>query len=227
MKISVFPSLPSVNKKNISFLVDKLIDLGIKHIHFNVSDKKFAGYTSLKLSDFKKITDKKIKCDIHLMVSNPRGYAKKFISLGAKTIIFHYESFVSEIPMAKLINSLHLSKVKVGIAFKADTGIEKKTFFFLKMVDFILITSIDSKKNEQKFNKKVLKKIKLCFDYIRQNNLKTLIEVEGGIDEKNCLECCRNGASILVVGSYLFKSEDEIKEKINRITNRCDGVIRI
>ena len=71
----------------------------------------------------------------------------------------------------------------------------------------------------------MLKKIKLYYNYIRQNNLKTLIEVEGGIDEKNCLECCRNGASILVVGSYLFKSKDGIKEKINRITNRCDGIL--
>ena len=224
MKVSIFPNLLAVDKKNISSVVDELINFRVNHVHFDVMDKKFVGHSALKINDFKKIKDKKIKYDIHLMVDNPREYAKKFIDLGAKTIIFHYESFVSKIPIAKFISNLHLLNVKVGIAFKFETSIKsiKESFFFIRMADFVLIMA---KNNKQKFDKKILKKIKICFDYIKQNNLKTLIEVEGGINEKTCLECCKNGAKILVVGSYLFKNEDEIKERYKKIISECNKII--
>ena len=183
MKTAIFPSLLAAEYKNISFVVDELISFGVKCVHFDVMDKKFIGHTALKINDFKKIKNKKIKYDIHLMVSNPREYSKKFIDLGAKMITFHYEAFTNKMSIVKFINALHVSNVKVGIAFNPETDI-KDLLFFIEMVDVVLIMSVKPGECGQTFNKKILQKIKICFEYIKQKELNTLIEVDGGINDK-------------------------------------------
>ncbi|MBP5301345.1 MAG: ribulose-phosphate 3-epimerase [Bacilli bacterium] len=213
----ISPSLLSVERKKIALIVDELINLKVKYIHIDVMDKGFIGHTAIKISDFKKISGKKIKYGIHLMVNNPRKYAKKFIALGAKTIIFHYESFSNNMSIAKFISDLHVLNVKVGIAFKPNTKIED-AFFFIKMVDIVLIMTVEPGKGGQTFNKKMLKKIKICSEYIKKNNLKTSIEVDGGINNKTCIECWKNGVNILVIGSYLFNGAS-IKKQIDSISN--------
>ena len=44
--------------------------------------------------------------------------------------------------------------------------------------------------------------------YIKENNLSTLIEIDGGVGENNAKEIREAGVDILVAGSAVFRSDD-------------------
>jgi ribulose-phosphate 3-epimerase len=44
--------------------------------------------------------------------------------------------------------------------------------------------------------------------YIKKNKLKTLIEVDGGINLETAKLCAEAGVDVLVAGSYLFGAKD-------------------
>ena len=56
---------------------------------------------------------------------------------------------------------------------------------------------------------KSLNKIKKLKDYIKKNNLNVIISVDGGINNNTGVNCVKNGADMLVVGSALINSNDK------------------
>ena len=46
---------------------------------------------------------------------------------------------------------------------------------------------------------------------ILNQNAETLIEIDGGVTNKNALELINAGADILVAGSYVFKAENQLE----------------
>ena len=68
----------------------------------------------------------------------------------------------------------------------------------------------------QKFMPEMMEKVKILKREITSRNLCTLIEVDGGIDEKTAKIATKSGADICVAGTSIFKSED-IKSAIERL----------
>ena len=46
---------------------------------------------------------------------------------------------------------------------------------------------------------------------ILNQNAETLIEIDGGVTNKNALELINAGADILVAGSYVFKAKNQLE----------------
>ena len=59
----------------------------------------------------------------------------------------------------------------------------------------------------------VLEKTKKIRDLINKNNLKTEIEIDGGINFENCILAKKAGANVLVSGSTIFKENQGDLEK--------------
>ena len=68
--------------------------------------------------------------------------------------------------------------------------------------------SVKPGKGGQVFNDSALTKISTLRKEIDRNNLKTLIEVDGGINQETAKFVIEAGVDILVSGSYLFNFED-------------------
>ena len=66
----------------------------------------------------------------------------------------------------------------------------------------------------QKFMPMAIEKIRIIHKYILENNLNTLIEVDGGINIETAKYCIGAGVDILVAGTSVFKSDD-IKKVCN------------
>jgi ribulose-phosphate 3-epimerase len=47
---------------------------------------------------------------------------------------------------------------------------------------------------------------------IKEKDLKTHIEIDGGVNGNNARKLLDAGADVLVAGSYIFKSENPIKK---------------
>ena len=81
------------------------------------------------------------------------------------------------------------------------------------MIELVLIMSVEPGFGGQKFNETCLSKIEYLDMYRKENKLKYLIEVDGGINFLTAPLVIEKGVDVMVVGSYLFNS-DNMKESI-------------
>ena len=81
------------------------------------------------------------------------------------------------------------------------------------VVDIVMVMTVHPGASGQAFLKEGLDKIKILRDFIDNNKLNTLIEVDGGINGITGPLAVESGVDMLVSGSYLCKSEDLIKAK--------------
>jgi len=142
--------------------------------------------------------------ELHLMVNDPLKVIKKWQNFKkVKKIFFHYEAVKNDKKILGLIDYLRKHKIKVGLAVNPETKFEifKK---FLPILDLILILGVEPGWGGQKFQPKVLNKIK----EIRKAYPKLDIEVDGGVNLENAGEIINAGANILAMGEALSRPND-------------------
>ncbi|MGM9873829.1 MAG: ribulose-phosphate 3-epimerase [Bacilli bacterium] len=186
---------------------------GVDYLHFDVMDGHFVNNISFGIPLLKSISkNKQMPNDVHLMITNPEKYVDSFIASGADIITFHYEALNKD-EIIPLIDKIHSKSVKAGLSIKPHTEV-KEILPYLKHLDLVLVMSVEPGFGGQSYLENSTDKIKQLRDYIDKNNLKTLIEVDGGINEETCLKAKSAGVDILVAGSYLF-SHDDMAYRVN------------
>ena len=86
------------------------------------------------------------------------------------------------------------------------------------MVDLVLVMSVEPGFGGQLFNEICLSKIEFLNNYRLENKCRYLIEVDGGINFLTAPLVIEKGVDVMVVGSYLFNSDD-MKESVNSLLN--------
>jgi ribulose-phosphate 3-epimerase len=74
----------------------------------------------------------------------------------------------------------------------------------------VLIMSINPGFGGQKFEEITYQKVKKLKKMITEQGLETLIEIDGGVTNKNAKQLVEAGADVLVAGSYVFGAENPI-----------------
>ena len=155
--------------------------------------------------------------DVHIMISDPFKYAPEFIKAGANILTFHYEACKTPKEVFQVIDLIHDYGCKAGLSIKPNTPIQK-VLPFLYSLDLVLIMSVEPGFGGQEFDKNILSKIVFLRGYINENNIKCLIEIDGGINDETAQIARMAGVDVLVAGSYLFGHED-IKERMEKLKN--------
>lgn len=206
-EIFIAPSILSADFSSLYDEIKFLKEEGATYLHFDVMDGHFVNnisFGSYILSCISKKVD--LVKDVHLMITDPKKYYLDFVKAGADLITFHYEA-INEGEIEELINKIKESNVKVGISIKPNTDV-KKLDPYLSMLDSILIMSVEPGFGGQKFMNNSLSKIEYLEKKRKENNFLYKIEVDGGINNLTAPLVIKNGADILVSGSYIFKSKD-------------------
>ena len=208
MKVSV--SILSNSIKPVD-IVKKLDNTKADYIHIDIMDGKFVENKTWTVSEIKKITScSKLPLDVHLMVENPSKYIEEFALLNTNYIAFNYEA-VKDID--KMINEIKKYGLKVGIAINPETS-EEVVFPYLSRIDEVLIMSVHPGKSGQSFIESTLDKIERLKNEILRQNVKTIISVDGGINEETGKLCLQKGIDMLVSASYIHK---DIVNNINTL----------
>lgn len=207
--VKVAPSVLSANFAELKKDLDSIKECHADWVHYDVMDGHFVpnisfGYSILK--DVSKVTD--LFLDVHLMISDPRKYAKEFINANASLIVFHIEAVEKEEDVLELIQFIKSHNVQVGISIKPATpvsAIEK----YLELIDLVLVMSVEPGFGGQSFMPSALDKIKTLHSLKEKYDF--LIEVDGGINGETGKLCKDAGADVLVAGSYVFNAQDRKK----------------
>lgn len=185
-------------KKKIS----KLNNCSIDYLHLDIMDGKFVVNTTWGSQEIAKLLPDNCKnLDVHLMVENVKKYIFDFSLLNPKYITFQLESVSNPMEMIKLIKG---KDIGVGIALKPNTSVDCLKAY-LKLVDLVLVMSVEPGLGGQKFMISSTKKIDELYRLREENNYNYVIEVDGGVNDQS-INYCKN-CDIVVVGSYITSGD--------------------
>jgi ribulose-phosphate 3-epimerase len=216
MSIIVSPSLLSVDFLNLKTELDRLNEVDDLWLHLDVMDGHFVPNLTFGepvLNKVKTITRHKL--DAHFMVTNPDFYVENFKNVGLHNFTYHWEAVSNHDELIKKIKSVYPS---AGISIKPKTAVSEIPLSILSQIDLILVMSVEPGFGGQKFMPESIDKI-IELDHIRHtNNLKFMIQVDGGISDANAGYLIQAGATNLVAGSYIFSEPNKnYSERINKI----------
>jgi len=205
MSIKVSPSILAADFGNIERECDLIDKSDADWLHLDVMDGIFVPNISFGMPIVKairKMTSKPL--DVHLMITQPERYIEKFIDIGSDIISFHIEATNK---MEENISIIKSKNVKAGIAINPDTPIGDLKDIISK-IDLVCLMGVHPGFAGQKFIENTFDRLKQLKALIKDSNSKALIEVDGGVNEKNHMDLKSLGADVLVAGSYIFNSED-------------------
>ena len=201
-KIKISPSILSADFSKLGKEIQELEKADADLIHIDVMDGHFVPNITIGpevISKLRKYT--KLPFDVHLMISPVHNFIKNFSDAGADIITIHPEATHDLKESIKRIKSFNK---KAGVSLNPETSIEK-VINILDLIDIVLIMSVNPGFGGQKFMEKTLEKVKLLRKEIDSRKLKTLIEIDGGINFENSKMAKAAGVDILVSGTTIFK----------------------
>tara|TARA_B100000700_G_C15008031_1_gene839561 strand:- start:1489 stop:2148 length:660 start_codon:yes stop_codon:yes gene_type:complete len=200
--IKISPSILSADFSKLGNEIQNLEKAKADLIHIDVMDGHFVPNITIGpevISKLRKYTS--LPFDVHLMISPVHDFIKNFADAGADIITIHPEATNDLASSIKKIKSLNK---KAGVSLNPETPVEK-VLPVLKQIDLVLIMSVNPGFGGQKFMENTLEKVKILRKEIDQTNLKTLIEIDGGINFENATMAKKAGVDILVSGTTIFK----------------------
>ena len=138
------------------------------------------------------------------MIEKPERYIEEFAKVGADIITVHYESTVH---LHRTLRQIKAAGCKAGVVLNLTTPISVLEDI-LPECYMVLIMSINPGFGGQKFEEITYQKVRKLKKMIIQQGLDTLIEIDGGVTDKNAKQLIEAGADVLVAGSYVFGAEN-------------------
>jgi ribulose-phosphate 3-epimerase len=146
------------------------------------------------------------------MIVHPEKYVERFCDAGAWSVGFHLEAVEDPLPILEMIRK---KGVRTCLTINPDIDV-KRLVPYLEEVDMVLLMSVFAGFGGQKFIPETISKIRFIREEIDRRGLKTLIEIDGGVNTENAASLFAAGADALVAGSAVFGAKDPV-EAIRRM----------
>ena len=202
--IMVAPSILSADFGRLNEEIKAICDAGCDFVHVDVMDGHFVPNLTIGPVVVKAVAKAASKpLDIHLMVENNTFFVDLFAPFKPEFISFHIEE---EKHPHRLIQKIKSYGIRAAIVLNPHTPLQMLDYI-LEDLDMVLLMSVNPGFGGQKFIPSVIEKAAKLKDMISKKNLKTLIEVDGGVNDKNVKDLAKAGVDIVVAGNYIFSQE--------------------
>lgn len=200
----IAPSVLSADFGNLTKDVNAICEAGCDFVHVDVMDGHFVPNLTIGpvvVAAIAKAATKPL--DIHLMVQNNSFFVDLFAPLKPKYISFHIEE---EKHPHRLIQKIRALGIKPAIVLNPHTPAEAIEYL-LEDLDMVLVMSVNPGFGGQSFIPNVVEKISRLKKLRDAINPKCLIEIDGGVNDKNIKLLKDVGVDVCVAGSYVFGHE--------------------
>ncbi len=203
----IAPSVLAADFANLQRDIEMINHSDADWFHIDIMDGVFVPNISFGMPVLEAISKHAKKTiDVHLMIVEPDRYIKTFASLGANILTVHYEACTH---LHRTLQAIKAEGMKAGVAINPHTNVALLEDV-INDIDLVCMMSVNPGFGGQSFIENTYAKIKKLKEIITRNNAATLIEIDGGVTDKNALQLVNAGADVLVAGNFVFKAENPV-----------------
>ena len=204
-KILIAPSILAANFGNLQRDIEMINQSDAHWFHLDIMDGVFVPNISFGMPIINAIAEHATKTlDAHLMIIDPDRYIKTFADLGIDYLTVHYEACSH---LHRTLQAIKAEGMKAGVALNPHSNINLLEDT-INDIDLVCIMSVNPGFGGQSFIENTYSKVEKLKEMIIKKNASTLIQIDGGVTNKNAKQLAEAGADILVAGSYIFRSEN-------------------
>ncbi len=216
MKKIIAPSLLSCDFANLQSEIEMLNESDADWLHLDIMDGVFVPNITFGMPIISFINKHAKKTlDVHLMIVQPERYITSFKEAGADILTVHYEACTH---LHRTIQEIKAKGMKAGVSLNPHTPVSVLEEI-IGNLDLVLIMSVNPGFGGQSFIENTYKKVKQLKKLINNSGSTALIEVDGGVSNKNIEKLSQAGVDAFVTGSYIFSS-DSPKQTITDLKNQ-------
>jgi ribulose-phosphate 3-epimerase len=201
----IAPSILAADFANLQRDIEMINNSEADWFHIDIMDGVFVPNISFGMPVLEAISrHAKKTIDVHLMIVDPDRYIKTFKSLGANVLTVHYEACTH---LHRTLQAIKAEGMKAGVALNPHTNVDLLEDI-INDIDMVCIMSVNPGFGGQSFIENTYVKIKKLKDLIIKKGANTIIEIDGGVTNKNAKELVEAGADVLVAGNFVFKASN-------------------
>lgn len=201
----IAPSILAADFANLQRDVELLNVSAADYIHVDIMDGLFVPNISFGIPVCEAIhRHAKKPLDVHLMIEQPDRYLEAFRNAGAASLTVHYEACPH---LHRTVQHIKELGALPGVALNPHTPVELLSEI-LPELSLVLIMSVNPGFGGQKFIENTYRKVARLDAIRKREGLNFKIEIDGGVNSNNASLLAKEGADILVAGSFVFSSND-------------------
>lgn len=203
--VRIAPSVLAADFANLQRDIELINASQADWFHIDIMDGVFVPNISFGMPVLEAITKHATKTiDVHLMIVDPDRYIKTFKQLGANILTVHYEACTH---LHRTLQAIKAEGMQAGVALNPHTPVHLLEDV-IQDIDLVCIMSVNPGFGGQSFIENTYTKTAQLKELITRKGAKTLIEIDGGVTDKNAAALAQAGADVLVAGNFVFKAEN-------------------
>jgi len=206
--VKIAPSMLAADFANLESDINMVNQSEADWFHLDIMDGVFVPNISFGMPVLKAMAQHTKKTlDVHLMIVDPDRYIETFAQIGADVLTVHAEACTH---LHRTLQAIKDAGMQAGVALNPHTPVSVLEDV-INAIDVVCIMSVNPGFGGQKFIQNTYAKVRKLRAMIEAHKSATLIEIDGGVNATNCTDLVEAGADVLVAGSFVFSSKNQLE----------------